>query len=62
MPDPEKRENTRGGSPCGNTRGHAPGAPAKDGCGTEEASSQYFFGEPLVGFDPSEITGKPGRY
>jgi len=24
---------------------------------TEEASSQYFFGEPLVGFDPSEITG-----
>ena len=24
---------------------------------TEEASAQYFFGEPLVGFDPSEITG-----
>src|SRR5882762_298979 len=24
---------------------------------TEEISSQYFFGEPLVGFDPSEITG-----
>jgi dTMP kinase len=24
---------------------------------TEDASSQYFFGEPLVGFDPSEITG-----
>src|SRR5260370_21574894 len=24
---------------------------------TEEVSSQYFFGEPLVGFDPSEITG-----
>jgi dTMP kinase len=23
----------------------------------EDASSQYFFGEPLVGFDPSEITG-----
>jgi dTMP kinase len=24
---------------------------------SEDASSQYFFGEPLVGFDPSEITG-----
>ena len=23
----------------------------------EETGSQYFFGEPLVGFDPSEITG-----
>ncbi len=23
----------------------------------EEDASQYFFGEPLVGFDPSEITG-----
>jgi dTMP kinase len=23
----------------------------------EEEASQYFFGEPLVGFDPSEITG-----
>ncbi|HMI54119.1 MAG TPA: hypothetical protein VK525_21590 [Candidatus Saccharimonadales bacterium] len=23
----------------------------------EDSSSQYFFGEPLVGFDPSEITG-----
>jgi dTMP kinase len=33
-----------------------PPAPAKAAV-TEEASSQYFFGEPLVGFDPSEITG-----
>jgi dTMP kinase len=24
----------------------------------EEATSQYFFGEPLVGFDPAEITGQ----
>ena len=24
----------------------------------EDAMSQYFFGEPLVGFDPSEITGQ----
>jgi dTMP kinase len=34
-----------------------PAAPAKTAVVTEEASSQYFFGEPLVGFDPSEITG-----
>ncbi len=25
----------------------------------EEEASQHFFGEPLVGFDPSEITGTP---
>jgi dTMP kinase len=25
---------------------------------TEETTSQYFFGEPLVGFDPAEITGQ----
>jgi len=24
---------------------------------TEEEASQYFYGEALVGFDPSEITG-----
>jgi len=37
----------------------APSAvPAKTAAApTEDASSQYFFGEPLVGFDPSEITG-----
>jgi dTMP kinase len=38
----------------------APAAPATPAAGAkiaEEASSQYFFGEPLVGFDPSEITG-----
>src|SRR6266404_3607171 len=32
-------------------------APAATVTPTEEASAQYFFGEPLVGFDPSEITG-----
>ena len=31
-------------------------APAKTAA-PEETTSQYFFGEPLVGFDPSEITG-----
>jgi dTMP kinase len=30
----------------------------KSGGAGEESSSQYFFGEPLVGFDPSEITGQ----
>src|SRR5258707_9694243 len=34
-----------------------PPAPATKAATTEEAGSQYFFGEPLVGFDPSEITG-----
>ena len=34
-------------------------APAGKSAGpTEEEVSQHFFGEPLVGFDPSEITGK----
>jgi dTMP kinase len=32
-------------------------APVKAAPPVEEVSSQYFFGEPLVGFDPSEITG-----
>jgi dTMP kinase len=34
-----------------------PPAAAKTATAAEEVSSQYFFGEPLVGFDPSEITG-----
>jgi len=34
------------------------GAPAKPASTPEEeAANQYFFGEPLVGIDPSEITG-----
>src|SRR5258706_5295007 len=32
-------------------------AGAKTALAAEEVSSQYFFGEALVGFDPSEITG-----
>ena len=32
-------------------------APATKVPAAEEEASQYFFGEPLVGFDPSEITG-----
>ena len=34
----------------------APPAP-KVAAATEEEASHYFFGEPLVGFDPAEITG-----
>ena len=32
-------------------------APAKPAPAPEDTGPQYFFGEPLVGFDPSEITG-----
>jgi len=34
-----------------------PPTAAKTAAPIEDSSSQYFFGEPLVGFDPSEITG-----
>src|SRR5215831_6274624 len=32
-------------------------APPKPATALEDTGPQYFFGEPLVGFDPSEITG-----
>src|ERR1700731_5433858 len=38
----------------------ATGAPlpaVKPGAAGEEGNAQYFYGEALVGFDPSEITG-----
>ena len=61
MPDQEK-EKTAAAVPPVETPvvAPAPAPPAaatKTAVVTEEASSQYFFGEPLVGFDPSEITG-----
>ena len=34
-----------------------PPAPAKPAPAPEDTGPQYFFGEPLVGFDPSEIYG-----
>jgi dTMP kinase len=34
-----------------------PAPPAKSASELEETGSHYFFGEPLVGFDPAEITG-----
>lgn len=59
MPDQEKEKTTTAVSPA-ETSVAAPVTPvvaAKTAAAIEEASSQYFFGEPLVGFDPSEITG-----
>src|SRR5260370_23081328 len=54
MPDQEK-EKTATLVPAVETPATAPAS--KTVVVNEEASSQYFFGEPLVGFDPSEITG-----
>jgi dTMP kinase len=61
MPDQEK-EKTPTANPPAETSAPvlppaAPPAAAKTAAPPEDASSQYFFGEPLVGFDPSEITG-----
>jgi len=61
MPEQEK-EKTAAASPFTETSTPAspPAAPTpttKTATPIEDASSQYFFGEPLVGFDPSEITG-----
>ena len=57
MPDQEK-EKTSGAVPAAETPvATPPVAGAKAVAAADEASSQYFFGEPLVGFDPSEITG-----
>src|ERR1700732_4803133 len=57
MPDPEKEKAPAAVPPAETPAVQPPPAPAKTAVVTEEASSQYFFGEPLVGFDPSEITG-----
>jgi dTMP kinase len=61
MPDQEK-EKTAPANPV--TETSTPASPpaalataAKTATPIEDASSQYFYGEPLVGFDPSEITG-----
>jgi dTMP kinase len=61
MPDQEK-EKTAAANPAAETSApsSSPAAlptAAKTATPIEDASSHYFFGEPLVGFDPSEITG-----
>src|ERR1700746_2758040 len=58
----QKKEKTVAASASTETSTPAspPASPApttKTATPIEDASSQYFFGEPLVGFDPSEITG-----
>ena len=62
MPDQDKEKTPAAVSPtetpAAATTSPAPPAPAaKTATAAEDASSQYFFGEPLVGADPSEITG-----
>ncbi len=61
MPDQEK-EKTSAATPtetpaAATTSAAPPAAAAKTAAPAEDASSQFFFGEPLVGVDPSEITG-----
>src|SRR5207302_10608770 len=61
MPDQEK-EKTPTAVPTETPSATAastapPAAGAKTAAAAEDASSQFFFGEPLVGDDPSEITG-----
>jgi dTMP kinase len=57
MPDQEKERAPAVASPAETAPAETPLSPAARSAAPEEASSQYFFGEPLVGFDPSEITG-----
>jgi dTMP kinase len=63
MPDQEKEKTVSAvvapDAPATPATTPAPAAPApsKPAPPQEETATQYFFGEPLVGFDPSEITG-----
>jgi dTMP kinase len=57
MSDQEKEKVPAVASPVETALAEAPLSPTTKSAAHEEASSQYFFGEPLVGFDPSEITG-----
>jgi dTMP kinase len=58
MPDQEKEKSTphASGPSSESAPPTAAGAPGKTAAADEEGT-QHFFGEPLVGFDPSEITG-----
>ncbi|MGA2420773.1 MAG: hypothetical protein ABSG69_11865, partial [Candidatus Acidiferrum sp.] len=61
MPDSEKEtiSGTLDGSPAIAPGGAKAGSEKSSALAVEEpTSSQYFFGEPLVGFDPAEITGQ----
>jgi dTMP kinase len=55
MPDQEKEKTAPATAPADGQA--APSTSTKAATPAEESPAQYFFGEPLVGFDPSEITG-----
>ncbi len=59
MPDQEKDKAAAPvpGTAADPTSTPVPGPPAKTPAPTEEETALHFYGEPLVGFDPSEITG-----
>ena len=59
MPDPEKPEKEKFEKAPVVADAHQPAPPpsARQPAAQEEESSPSFFGEPLVGFDPNEITG-----
>jgi dTMP kinase len=60
MTEQEKEKEKIAAPPAAIEPPAAPGqpAPATKVPAAEEEASQYFFGEPLVGFDPGEITGQ----
>jgi dTMP kinase len=62
MPDSEKERmggpGTLDGSAAPGSRGAAEKAASGEKVTEESATAQYFFGEPLVGFDPNEISGQ----
>src|ERR1700757_5105470 len=62
MPEQEKdKDKERAGAPASSTATDvAPSATsglAAKNASSDEETAHHFFGEPLVGFDPSEITG-----
>jgi len=58
MPEQEKEKEKTAAAPTATAEATpvpVPGTATKTP--TDEEASQYFYGEALVGFDPSEITG-----
>jgi dTMP kinase len=58
MPEQEKDKSVVASAPAETAQVvSAPTGAKASAAPVEEGTSHYFFGEPLVGFDPSEITG-----
>jgi dTMP kinase len=57
MPDQEKDKGAGLNVPVDGPVASAQVPAGKAAAAVDEGPSQYFFGEPLVGFDPTEITG-----